>query len=145
MALVAVVVVGIVAGAVWFKRNQSDEIPAADEAAMTTESAPAVASGGHRYAKFIELSGFRVTEDSRRRASMKMAVTNHSTADLGGLTLVVTLKTSQGKDVGTSNVTVASLGPLETVDVNAPLKTSLRAYELPDWQFIRAEFQITSK
>jgi hypothetical protein len=39
---------------------------------------------------------------------------------------------------------VPSLGPEEIQDVTATAATKLRIYELPDWQFIKAEFEITS-
>jgi hypothetical protein len=32
-----------------------------------------------------------------------------------------------------------SLGPYESKEIKAPLSTRLRVYELPDWQFLRAE------
>jgi len=42
------------------------------------------------------------------------------------------------------DVKVPALGPLETRDVSAAGKTTLRAYEMPDWQFLRADYEILS-
>lgn len=146
MLLVALVVGGVVAGAVWLKRRSADSTDAvAQGAPVTGESTPSAASAGHRYAKFVELSGFRISEDAKQRASVKLAVTNHSTADIGDIEMVVTLKTTDGRDLGTATMKASGLGPLTTAEVTAPLKTKLRAYELPDWQFVKAEFQITSQ
>lgn len=147
MLLVALVVGGVVAGAVWLKRRsaESTDAVAHESAPVTGESTPSAASAGHRYAKFVELSGFRISEDSRQRATLKLAVTNHSTADIGDIEMGVTLKTTDGRDLGTATIKANGLGPLTTAEVTAPLKTKLRAYELPDWQFVRAEFQITSQ
>ena len=39
---------------------------------------------------------------------------------------------------------IPALGPQEDHDVLATTKTKLRVYEMPDWQFLRAEFDITS-
>jgi hypothetical protein len=39
---------------------------------------------------------------------------------------------------------VPSLGPQEVKDISATALTKLRIYEMPDWQFIRAEVEITS-
>jgi hypothetical protein len=143
MLIVAAVVGGIVAGAVWFKRRGSDESPSA---AAATEAGPVTAAASsHRYAKFIELSGFRITEDSRKRPTFMAAVTNHSGADIGDLEMTVTLKTPDGKEIGTSELKATKLGPFSSVDASGPLATKLRAYEFPDWQFIRAEFEITSR
>ena len=39
---------------------------------------------------------------------------------------------------------IPALGPQEIKDVSATASTKLRIYEMPDWQFIRAEAEITS-
>ena len=49
-----------------------------------------------------------------------------------------------GKEVAVIPFSLASLGAYETKDISAPLKTKLRAYELPDWQFIKTQVQLTS-
>jgi hypothetical protein len=36
------------------------------------------------------------------------------------------------------------LSPYEAKNMRAPLESKLRVYELPDWQFIRADVTITS-
>ena len=41
-------------------------------------------------------------------------------------------------------VSVSNLGPLESKDVTATVPTKLRAYELPDWQFLETNFQVTA-
>jgi hypothetical protein len=135
MLIVAGVVGGIVAGAVWWKRRGTTESTAATASAADTATA-ATPTSAHRYAKFIELSGFRITEDARKRPTVTTAVTNHSK---------VTLKTPDGKEIGTASLKASGLGPFKSVDASGPLVTKLRAYEFPDWQFIRAEFEITSQ
>lgn len=144
MLIVAGVVGGIVAGAVWWKRRGTTESTAATASAADTATA-ATPTSAHRYAKFIELSGFRITEDARKRPTVTTAVTNHSGADIGDMDLKVTLKTPDGKEIGTASLKASGLGPFKSVDASGPLVTKLRAYEFPDWQFIRAEFEITSQ
>jgi len=39
--------------------------------------------------------------------------------------------------------TVSKLGPSELKNVAVQVPTKLRVYELPDWQFLKADFQIT--
>lgn len=39
---------------------------------------------------------------------------------------------------------VPPLGPLEVKDATGTATTKLRVYELPDWQFLKAEAEITS-
>jgi hypothetical protein len=119
----------------------------------TESEAPAKAAsakGGstrvHPYAKFLEVAGIRLSEDARQRLQIKLTVINHSAADMSGLKLLVTLAT-KGKGAQTLSVvpvSVPNLGPLESKDATATVPTKLRAYELPDWQFLDATFQITA-
>jgi hypothetical protein len=109
---------------------------------------PASATGKNPLAKYIELSGFRLAESSAGKLKIKFAAINHSDADLGDMTVKIRLVTSTSKP-GDEPMTefeakIPSLGPEETKDVNATATTKLRLYELPDWQFIRADFDITS-
>jgi hypothetical protein len=46
--------------------------------------------------------------------------------------------------VGSFSFKVSGLGAGASKDVTEPLKTKLKAYELPDWQNVTAELQITS-
>ncbi|MCX6596200.1 MAG: zinc ribbon domain-containing protein [Acidobacteria bacterium] len=141
---VAAVVGLIIASAVWWKQRSSTE--AAPVAAVAEPGAPAAATNAHPLSKLIEISGFRLSEDKSQRASVKMLIINHSTADTGQLDLTVTLKAVNAKSgdtpLATFDVRVPAIEPLGTREVSTPIKTTLRAYELPDWQFIRAEFQI---
>jgi hypothetical protein len=104
--------------------------------------------GKHPLTKYVELVGFRLTESAAGKLSIKFAVVNHSDADIGDLAVRVKLTTTAAKP-GDEPVTqfeakVPSLGPQEIKDVSASATTKLRIYELPDWQFLKAEFEITS-
>ncbi len=96
--------------------------------------------------KNIELTGVRLTEDSNKKTYVQFVAVNHSGADLGDVSATVDLKSVNAKDqdppVGSFPLKV-TLGPYEAKDLKAPLTTKLRVYELPDWQFLRA--QITGK
>ena len=53
----------------------------------------------------------------------------------------------QGADeeaVGNFSFKLPSLGPYESKDLSAPLNTKLRVYELPDWQNLVPDLQVTS-
>ena len=114
----------------------------APEATVTTFSSK------HPLAKFLELSGYRIAESGPGKLSVKFVVVNHSEADLGELTLKIRLVTTGAKPedppVAEFEAKVPSLGPQEVRDISATAATKLRIYELPDWQFIRAEVDITS-
>ena len=102
----------------------------------------------HPLAKFVELVGFRLSEAGGGKLKVKFAVVNHSEADIGDLGVRVRLTTSSAKPddppIATFDVKVPPLGPLEIQDVMATAPSKLRVYELPDWQFLKAEFEITS-
>ncbi len=102
----------------------------------------------HPYAKYIEVDGFRIEESGVGKLKITFAVINHSEGDIGDLGLKVTLTTSAAKPgdppVAEFDAKVASLGPLENKDVSVTVPTKMRVYELPDWQFLRGQFEITS-
>lgn len=89
-------------------------------------------------AKYLEVAGFRMTERPGGKLTVKMVVINHSQADINELALEVTTPAC------TLPVKVGALGPDETKDVSADCTTTMRVYELPDWQFIRPTFKITA-
>lgn len=102
----------------------------------------------HPLAKYVELVGFRLADVTGGKLRVKFAVVNHSEADIGDLGVKVRLTTSSAKPddppIAVFEVKVPALGPEEIQDVTATVPSKLRVYELPDWQFIKAEFEITS-
>jgi len=101
----------------------------------------------HKYARLIELAGFRVTEKFPGHLEIRFGAINHSIADLGEVGLTVNLKARTAKEEEppfASFPCKVTLGPLEWKDVVVDVSTKLRVYELPDWQFVRATFDITS-
>jgi len=121
--------------------------PAQAKAAEPFGPGPA-AAGKNPLDKYLELSGFRLAESGAGKLKIIFAATNHSTADLGDLTVKVRMVTSAFKP-GDEPITefeakIPGLGPQETKDVTATGATKLRLYELPDWQFLRADFDVTS-
>lgn len=99
-------------------------------------------------APFIEVTGIRLTEDSRQKVQVQFLVVNHSAADIAKLEGKVVLRTREAKTasppVGTFWFRLPSLGPYESRELRTTLDTHLRAYEIPDWQFLTADVEITS-
>jgi len=99
-------------------------------------------------AKYLEIAGFRVTEGGAGKLTVKFAVINHSDADIGDLMMKVSLTTTAAKPgdppIAVFDAKVPALGPQETKDATGTATTKLRVYELPDWQFLRADAEITS-
>ncbi len=99
-------------------------------------------------APFIEVTGIRLTEDARQKVQVQFVVVNHSAADIAKLEAKVVLRTREAKTgsppVGTFSFRLPSLGPYESRELRTTLDTHLRAYEIPDWQFLTADVEITS-
>jgi len=97
--------------------------------------------GGRDLSKNLEAAGIRIIEENRK-PTIKLMLVNHSASDMASLTGTVRLTTDAQHEVAVIPFTLASLAAFEAKDISAPLKTKLRAYELPDWQFIKAEVQL---
>jgi hypothetical protein len=99
-------------------------------------------------AKYIELVGFRVTERSKGHLVVQFGVVNHSEADVGDVKMTVKVGTTAAKPGDPPLITfpaqVSRLGPSELKDVKVEVPTNLRVYELPDWQFLKADLEITA-
>jgi azurin len=122
-------------------------VPAAAAAKSAAPGKADQSAQDHPYAKYLEVVGIRLTETGNKPV-MKMLVVNHSAADMTGLELKGTLGVVNGKPddppVATFTAKVGSIGPYESKDVSAEVSTKMRAYELPDWQFLSVKYDITS-
>jgi hypothetical protein len=98
--------------------------------------------------KYIEVVGIRVTTDAKKKPEARFVVVNHAGTELNDLTASVTLwaSTSRSEEdsVGTFTFKLPSISPNEAKEITTPLKTKLKIYEMPDWQNVTAEVQITS-
>ena len=98
--------------------------------------------------KYVEVTGIRLLESPQKKAEARFVVVNHSGADISDLSGTVTVwgrtTTSEEESVGNFSFRLPSLGPYEAKEMNAPLNTKLRGYELPDWQNVTGQVQITS-
>jgi hypothetical protein len=149
--IVAVVMVGAGAVVYYFLPSvrAQREADAGEPAAMETPKSAgetAAASGGQT-AKYLEITGLRIIEENRR-VQIRYVVVNHSAADLASMKGSLVLHASNAAEgaapIATLPFEVTSLGPYEVKEITSPLKTNLRAYELPDWQFLRADLRLNS-
>ncbi len=89
-----------------------------------------------------------MTEAQPNKLKVMYVAINHSEADLSEMTVKVKIITSNAKPedppVTEFEAKVPPLGPHEIKNLEASANTKLRLYELPDWQFLRAQFEITS-
>ena len=105
------------------------------------------AAGTNPAAKFIELTGIRLGEKGPGKLRVRFGAVNHSDADLGDLVIGVQLSAASAKPgeppFATFSAKIGPLGPEEWKDVEVIVPTKLRVYELPDWQYVKADFQVT--
>ena len=98
-------------------------------------------------AKYIELVGFRIRERTPGHLLVHFGVVNHSEGDIGDLKMTVNLTTTAAKPGDAPLITfpaqVSGVGPNDLKDVTVEVPTKMRVYELPDWQFLKADFVIT--
>lgn len=90
----------------------------------------------------VELAGFRIIEDAKQKPELRFVIVNHSGADLGDVKAKVDLRAAtndQGAEPVASFTFAVKLGPYESKELKVALATKLRAYELPDWQRLRAD------
>jgi hypothetical protein len=123
----------------------SASAPAAAEKAAPPAGSKAQAN---MLQKYVEVVGMRLIEDPKKKPEVRFVVVNHSGAEISDLIANVNLWARTAKSdeeaVGTFSIKVPSLGPYETKEMSAALTTKLKVYELPDWQNLVAEVQITS-
>ena len=136
---------GLVVGVYWIvgaargtsaKPTAAVESPAAKPNAKTSP-----------YQKYIEISGVRFVADPKKKTEARFVITNHSNADLLGLGGNVTVwgrtRNSEEDAAGTFTFNT-DLKAFESKDMTAPLNTKLKIYELPDWQNVSTDVQITA-
>jgi hypothetical protein len=140
--LFAVVFVGVVWGIYSIVGSHSAAKPS------TTVESPAAQPGAptNVWQKYIEVSGVRFVENAKKQPMVRFVLINHAGEDAEGLAGNVTLwgrtRKSEEDAAGTFsfNTNVPANG---TKDLEAPLTTKLKIYELPDWQYVSADLQIT--
>jgi len=137
--------VGLGTGLYWLVGSRGK--PAAPTAAVESPAAKPGAKT-NPIQKFIEVSGVRFTEEGRKKVlSVKYLVINHSGAEITGLAGNVTVwgrtQKSEEDAAGTFSFQT-TLGPYESKELTSPLNTKLKVYELPDWQNVSTDIQITA-
>ncbi|MBI4890053.1 MAG: hypothetical protein HY821_05455 [Acidobacteria bacterium] len=147
--LVAVLTIALVGGGLF---GVYKVVSTRNGTSATATTAPDVLSGtaskSHPYAKYLEVSGIRLIEGSDKKPVVRFAVVNHSPAELAGLELRVTFRAvnaaAGAEPIAVVEAKVGSVPAHGIKDMEFPLKTSLKVYELPDWQFMKSNFEITA-
>lgn len=141
--------IGLGAGIFWsvqYFRSRPAKT-AAPAVALETPSAKGNALK-HPLQKYIEVAGVRLYQNAKKQTEARFLVVNHSEAEIvdlaGNVTVWGRTAKSEEEPVGSFPFKLASLGPNEARELTTPVTTKLKVYELPDWQNVTAEVQITS-
>jgi hypothetical protein len=109
---------------------------------------PAAQSNGtqHPLQKHIEISGVRFADEGKK-PRVTFLVINHSNLEISGLAGNVTLWTNSRRSdedaVGNFSF-VTDLPPDSSKELTVALITTKSAVELPDWQYLSTDLQITA-
>lgn len=84
----------------------------------------------------------------KKKTEARFLIVNHSEAEInnlaGNITVWARTQRSEEDAVGTVTFKINDIGPNQSREVTAPLNTKLKIYELPDWQNVTTDVQITS-
>ena len=144
--LFALAFIGLGAGVYWLVQYFRGGSQAAASAVETVPvKGPAKQ---HPLQKYVEVTGIRFVQAANKNTEARFLVVNHSGADIADLAGTVNIwgRTAKSEEeaAGNFNFKVPTLGPYESKEVTAPVTTKLKVYELPDWQNVSTEVQITS-
>ncbi|MBL8179923.1 MAG: hypothetical protein JNK48_34905 [Bryobacterales bacterium] len=144
--LVAVLLIGAGWAGITYLRPSAGSSAAAPTTETKMATPGETPKAAHPFAKHLEITGLRILETPKQKLQIQMIVVNHSAADLPDLNLEVRLRSSKAdpsaEPVTSFTVRVPSVAGYESKEVKAEASTKLRAYEFPDWQFLRAEFDV---
>jgi hypothetical protein len=146
--LVGILVTAVIGGGLFGVYKLLETGPkAGNKAPDAALERPAAGAGGGVYGKYLEVTGYRLLEAADKKPRVRFTVVNHSTAMMTGLQLEVSLG-RVGADAeppfAVVEAIVGNIEPNGAVEMELPIRTKLRIYELPDWQFIKGSFTVTA-
>ena len=143
----ALAFVGLVAGIYWLvQAMRGGSQPGTPSASVESRAAKAGAKA-NPLQRYIEVAGVRFVQDAKKNTLAKFLVINHSEADFSGLAGNVTIwgRTQKSEEDAEGSFSfTTNLGPLESKDLSAPVNSKLQIYEMPDWQNVTLDLQITA-
>jgi len=140
--------VAVVWGIYWLVGSSHGSASNAAPSPATVNTAATTGGKPSSMQKFIEVAGVRFVEDpkDKNKVLARFVLINHSEADVSGLagTVTVAAHTDKSQETAGSFAFNTNLGPFQSKEMSAPLDTTLKIYELPDWQFVHTDVQITA-
>ena len=150
--LFALVFGGVVFGAysIWQNLKKEPAATSQDSGGAIANPASVTTTGASNnpLLKQIEVAGLRLTQNKAKKTEIRFLVVNHSGGEIqdvaGTLNLRARTSKKDEEPIGACAFKLPSLGPYESKDMVAILNTKLKVYELPDWQNLEPQLQITS-
>jgi hypothetical protein len=109
----------------------------------------AAAVDPHPFARFVEVTGLRVSADLNRKSQLQYLVVNHSSARLSDVVLKIAVRStadsSGSPPLFSLSVVVPSLAPYQSKEIKTDLDAGLRSTAIPDWENLRADVQVSTK
>ena len=150
--LFALVFGGVVFGAysIWqnLKREPASTSQDSGGAVANPSAVTTTGATNNPLLKQIEVAGLRLTQNKAKKTEIRFLVVNHSGGEIQDVagTLSLRARTSKRDEepIGACAFKLPALSPYESKDMVCVLNTKLKVYELPDWQNLEAQLQITS-
>ncbi len=99
------------------------------------------------FQKYIEITGVRFTVDAKKKPAVTFIVVNHLDHGIDGLGGNVTIwgRTQKSEEDAAGTFSFKTdIGPNGIKELTAPLNTKKSLIEMPDWQNISTDIQVTS-
>ncbi len=110
-------------------------------------SAGAVSPGGSALNRALSVAGLRFVPGKDRKLEARFLIVNNTGAQTPKFSGMVYVRpkdaTADETPILTFALTGVELGPYESREMQAPLQTALRSYELPDGNLVRTDLVIT--
>jgi len=141
--------IGAVVGGIYWLMQGGKGSAGSGPAPTAAVESPAAKPGAktNPLQKYIEIAGVRFTEDAKKKIMVRFIVVNHSDADINGLAGNVTIwgRTQKSEEDAQGTFSFSTnVGPGESKDLTVPLTSKFKIYELPDWQNVTTDVQITA-
>jgi hypothetical protein len=143
----ALAFVGLVGGIYWMVQvARGGSQPGTPSASVESRAAKS-GTKANPLQRYIEVAGVRFVQDVKKNTMAKFLLINHSEADFSILAANVTVwgRTQKSEEDAEGSFSfTTNLGPLESKELSVPVNTKLQIYELPDWQNVTLDLQITA-
>lgn len=142
--LACAAVAAVVFAVVYFARgNRSESGAATSKAGVAKPAAP-----GGVYSKYLELTGFRISEQTGKKLAAQFLAVNHGAADLSGIEGVITLQVKGDPNADpavTFKFSIENLPAFGAKEIEVKNFTQQRKFfDMPDWQFLTPVIEFTS-